>query len=90
MKCKLCETDCSETHLSETENCLACQEDIKRIIESSEISQEVKDYITENYSDYIKYLEQENEKPEYAAEYHTFYETCVDYYVLATNQTEPF
>jgi len=83
MKCKGCK-GCNEVHISVTKDypyCLACIDDIQRI-NNSELDEKIKIYVIENYDKYLSWLIEENEKPEYAAEYHSFQETCKDFYIL--------
>ena len=74
---------CGETTTVEPTHhyCKACIEDINRIKKSNELSLEVKDFIINNYSKYLQWLIKQHEKPEYDAEYHTFMETCQDFYI---------
>lgn len=61
--------------------CQACQDDISRILKSKDISPEVKDFVLTNYSKYLNYLIVQNNKPEYSAEYHSFQDTCEEFYL---------
>ena len=80
---------CGESALVELHHhwCAACQDDISRINKSDNLSIEVKSYITTNYHNYLQHLINENKKPEYAAEYHTFQETCENFYILKTSKS---
>jgi len=85
---------CKETMVTVAEHeiyCTACQEDMDRICKSADISDEVKKYIIQNYPKYMDWLVKQNEKPEYAANYHTFQDTTETFYISrACDDKKPF
>jgi hypothetical protein len=76
--CKGCKD--STTVEKDHHYCHACQEDIDRITKCKEISTEVKQYAIDNYTAYLTWMIKQDEKPEYKANYHTFMETCKDFF----------
>ena len=64
--------------------CKACQDDITRITDSKDISSEVKEHIINNYSKYYEWLMKQSTKFEWKAEYHSFQETCEEFYICNT------
>ena len=80
--CKAC--GCDENVVDDHHYCRACHDDLVRINEDKHLSAEVKLYITNNYSKYLQWLITQEAKFEWNAEYHTFQETCEDFYLSDT------